>query len=125
MAVLDFGTAALVFGVFGLVLAHLAREDPGWRRLCVAILAAAMASAVAEMPVRAAAKYQVPVPGYRALLVLRSVAAPLPTLLVFAYIQEIEHTRVYLAVGLSFSMISLDAVILSIHLARCTVFFPL
>ena len=87
MIILDFGAAALVFGIFGLVLARLARNIPGWpRRLCVAILAAAMASAVVEMLVRAAAQYQVPVPGYRALMVLRSVASPLPTLLVFAYI---------------------------------------
>ena len=87
MAVLDFGTAALVFGIFGLVLAHLARDIPGWpRRLCVAILTAAMASAVAEMLVRTAAQYQVPIPGYRALMAVQSILAPLPTLLVFAYI---------------------------------------
>ena len=87
MAVLDFGTAALVFGIFGLVLARLARDIPGWpRRLCVAILATAMANAVADMLVRAAAQYQVPVPAYRALLVVQSMVDPLPTLLVFVYI---------------------------------------
>ena len=87
MAVLDFGTAALVFGIFGLVLAHLARNIARWpRRLCVAILAAAMVSTVADMLVRAAPQVQVPIPAYRALLVAQSIAAPVPALLVFVYI---------------------------------------
>ena len=86
MAVLDFGTAALVFGIFGLVLAHLARNIARWpRRLCVAILAAAMVSTVADMLVRAAPQVQVPIPVYRALLVAQSIAAPVPALLVFVY----------------------------------------
>ena len=89
MAVMDFGTAALVFGVFGLVLAHLARDIPGWpRRLCVAILTAAMASAAADMLVLAAAQYQVPVSGYRALMVVQCLLTPLPNVLVFAYILD-------------------------------------
>ena len=87
MAVLDFGTATLVLGIFGLVLCHLARDIIGWpRRLCVALFAAAAASAVAEMLVRAASQHQVSIPVYRALLVFQTLTAPLPMLLVFAYI---------------------------------------
>ena len=87
MVILDFGTAALVLGVFGLVLAYLARDIAGWpRRLCVAILSTAAASAVSKLLVRAAAQYMVPVPLYRGLLVIETLAAPLPSLLVFAYV---------------------------------------
>ena len=87
MVVLDFGTAALVFGGFGLVLAYLAREIDQWpKRLCVAIFITAMASVVADMLVNAAPQYQVPVPLYRVLMVFQAIVAPLPTLLVVAYI---------------------------------------
>ncbi|MBQ9349282.1 MAG: histidine kinase [Oscillibacter sp.] len=87
MSVLDFGAAALVFGVFGLVLAHLARRISHWpRRLVIGILSTSIANAVADMLVRAAPQYQTPFPVYRALLVVRAVTAPLPMLLVFAYI---------------------------------------
>ena len=87
MPVLDFGTAALVLGIFGLVLTHLARGISQWpRRLCAAILAAAMAGGAADLLVRVAPGYQAPIPVYRALLVVQSIASPLPTLLVYAYI---------------------------------------
>ena len=87
MAILDFGTAALVLGVFGLVLCRLARDIAGWpRRLCAAILSAAMACSAAEMLVRAAPQYQTPIPMYRALLVFQTMATPVPTLLMFAYV---------------------------------------
>ena len=87
MRALDFGAAALLFGFFGLILFHLAREIAGWpRRLCAAVLAAAMACTVADMLVRAAPRYQVPIPVFRALLVVQSMTAPFPALLVFAYI---------------------------------------
>lgn len=87
MVSLDFGAAALLFGGFGLILTHLARHIAGWpRRLCVAILAAAMASTALDMLVSAAPQYQAPIPLYRVLLVFQTVTAPLPALLVFAYI---------------------------------------
>ena len=87
MAVLDFGTAALVFGVFGLVLAHLARDIAGWpKRLFVAILAAAMTSAVVDILVHTAPAYQVSVSVYRALLVVQAIITPVPMLMVLAYI---------------------------------------
>ena len=87
MAALDFGTGALVFSVFGLVLCRLARGIAGWpRRLCAAILYASMAADIADMMVRTAAQYQVCIPIYRALLVVQSLTAPIPTLLLFAYI---------------------------------------
>ena len=87
MALLDFRTAALVFGIFGLVLAHLARDIAGWpRRLCVAIFSAAMACATSELLVRAAPQLRFPIPLYRTLLVIETMTAPLPPLLVFAYV---------------------------------------
>ena len=86
MGGMDFDTAVLVFGIFGLVLCHLARGIAGWpRRLCVAILCATMADTVAGMIVRAASQYQVCIPMYRALLVVQNLTAPIPTLLMFAY----------------------------------------
>ena len=87
MAVMDFGTAALVLGIFGLVLCHLARDIIGWpRRLCLAILTAAMVCSVADMLVRVAPQYQASIPVYRALLVLHSMVSAPPALLTFAYL---------------------------------------
>ena len=87
MAVVDFGIAALLFGAFGLILCHLARDIIGWpRQLCVAILSSAMGCSVADMLLRAASRYQAPIPVYRALLVIESLVSPLPTLLMLAYI---------------------------------------
>ena len=86
MAVLDFGTAALIFGVFGLVLCHLARNIAGWpRRLCVAVLTSAMVCSVADMLVQAAQRYPVSIPVYRTLLVIQDIANPLSMLLFVAY----------------------------------------
>lgn len=86
MTVLDFGTAALLFGLFGLVMAYHARIIARWpRRLCAAILSAAVANALADLLVRAAVQYQVPIPLYRALIVFQSLTAPLTSLLVLAY----------------------------------------
>ena len=87
MVSIDFGAAALLFAGFGLILCHLARNIAGWpRRLCVAILASSMAATALELLVRAAPQVPVPIPLYRALLVLQSLVTPLQTLLVFAYI---------------------------------------
>ena len=89
MAIVDFGTATLVFGIFGLILCHLARDIAGWpRRLCVAILTAAMTCSAVDMLIRAAQRYQAPIPAYRALLVIESLVSPLPTLLMLAYILD-------------------------------------
>ena len=87
MAIVDFGTAALLFGAFGLILCHLARDIIGWpRQLCVAILSSAMGCSAADMLLRAAQRFQAPIPAYRALLVIESLLSPLPTLLMLAYI---------------------------------------
>ena len=87
MAIVDFGIAALLFGAFGLILCHLARDIIGWpRQLCVAILSSAMGCSAADMLLRAAQRYQAPIPAYRALLVIESLVSPLPTLLMLAYI---------------------------------------
>ena len=76
--------AAILFGVFGLVLTFIARNLDRWpRRLYIAIFSSAVASAALE--VLAKAIYPFSPPFYRALLLIDTPLAPLPSLLVFAY----------------------------------------
>ncbi|MBR1497672.1 MAG: histidine kinase [Oscillospiraceae bacterium] len=76
--------AAILFGVFGLVLTYIARDVDRWpRRLCIAILSTAVASAALE--VLATPVYPVSPPFYRAIYLVDTLLAPLPSLLVFAY----------------------------------------
>ncbi len=76
--------AAILFGIFGLIITFIARDLDRWpRRLCVAILSSAVASAALEVLARAV--YPVSPPFYRALILTDTLFAPLPSLLVFAY----------------------------------------
>ena len=76
--------AAILFGVFGLILTFIARNLDRWpRRLCLAILSSAVAGAALE--VLAMAVYPVSPPFYRSLILADTLLAPLPSLLVFAY----------------------------------------
>ena len=76
--------AAILFGVFGLVLTYIARDLDRWpRRLCIAILSTAVTSAALEVLARAV--YPVSPPFYQALILTDTLLAPLPSLLVFAY----------------------------------------
>ena len=76
--------AAILFGVFGLILTFIARNLDRWpRRLCLAILSSAVAGAALE--VLAMAVYPVSPPFYRSLMLVDTLLAPLPSLLVFAY----------------------------------------
>ena len=76
--------AAILFGVFGLVLTYIARDLDRWpRRLCLAIFSSAVASAALEM--LAMAVYPVSPPLYRAIYLVNTLITPIPSLLVFAY----------------------------------------
>ena len=124
MAILDFGTAAMVLGIFGLVLCYLARDIIGWpRRLCVALLAAEMTCSVADMLFRAAPRYQPPIPVYRALLVIQSLTTPIPTLLVVAYILYCrgEDYRKSVLLRVLFIFSGLMAVIASVSQLVCEI----
>jgi len=124
MAILDFGTAAMVLGIFGLVLCYLARDIIGWpRRLCVALLASEMTCSVADMLFRAAPRYQTPIPVYRALLVIQSLTTPIPTLLVVAYILYCcgEDYRKSVLLRVLFVFSGLMAVIASVSQLVCEI----
>ena len=76
--------AAILFGVFGLILTYIARNLERWpRRLCIAIFASAVACAALE--VLASAVYPVFPSFYQAIYLFDSLIAPIPSLLVFAY----------------------------------------
>ncbi|MBQ7563375.1 MAG: histidine kinase [Lachnospiraceae bacterium] len=76
--------AAILFGVFGLVLTYITRGLDRWpRRLCIAIFSSAVASAALE--VLAMAVYPVSPPFYRAIYLVDTLITPIPSLLVFAY----------------------------------------
>ena len=76
-------TAAILFGIFGLVLSCFARALDRWpKRLCAAILSATLAAAVLELLARGAASLSIPLS--RAFLLAAALLAPLPSLLVFA-----------------------------------------
>ena len=76
--------SAILFGVFGLVLTHIAHDVDRWpRRLCIAIFSSAVASAALE--VLAKAVYPVSPPFYRAIYLVDTLVAPITSLLVFAY----------------------------------------
>ena len=90
MSGFDFWAAAdasaVLFGLFGLILAFLARDVDRWpARLCVAILSSALLSAALALSERAAAQGQVSHALFRALLCAKALITPLPSLLVFAY----------------------------------------
>ena len=78
--------SAVLFGLFGLILAFLARDIDGWpARLCVAILSSALISAALALLERAAVQSRVSHSLFRALLCAEALITPLPSLLVFAY----------------------------------------
>ncbi len=76
--------AAILFGIFGLVLTFIARDLDRWpRRLCIAILSSSVASAALE--VLAKAVYPFSPPFYQAVYVVDTLITPIPALLVFAW----------------------------------------
>ena len=79
--------AAILFGVFGLIVTCAARGVDGWpRRLCAAILAASVAASVFDLLESAALYYRVSIPLCRAAIYATTLFVPVPTLLVTAYL---------------------------------------
>lgn len=84
MAVAD--TAAILFGIFGLVVSCIARDIEGWpRRLCIAILTSAIASATLGLLKSAAVQEQVSIPLFRVLYFSDSLISPVPSLLMVMF----------------------------------------
>ena len=76
--------AAILFGIFGLILTFIARDLDRWpKRLCVAILVSTVANAALEVLTMGAVSLSQPL--FRALFFADTLLAPLPSLLVFAY----------------------------------------
>ena len=79
--------AAILFGIFGLIVTCAARGVDGWpRHLCAAILAASVAASVFNMLESAALYYRVSIPLCRATIYATTLFVPIPTLLVTAYL---------------------------------------
>ena len=78
--------AALLFGIFGLLAAFIARDVDQWpQRLCVAILSSSVVVSAINLVEKAAYFYQASIPLRRMLLLATTLATPVPTLLVTAY----------------------------------------
>ena len=78
--------AALLFGIFGLLAAFIARDVDQWpQRLCVAILSSSVVVSAINLVEKAAYYYQASIPLRRMLLLATTLATPVPTLLVTAY----------------------------------------
>jgi len=76
--------AAILFGIFGLILTFIARDLDRWpKRLCVAILVSTVANAALEVLTMGAVSLSQPL--FRASFFADTLLAPLPSLLVFAY----------------------------------------
>ena len=76
--------AAVLFGVFGLILTFIARDVDRWpRRLCIAIFSTAAASAALDLLTSTAVQLPSPLP--QGLSLVDALVTPIPSLLVFAY----------------------------------------
>lgn len=91
MAVLDFGAlgeaSAVLFGVFGLILAFLARDIDRWPRgLCFALLASTVASGALSLMERIIVQYPDSLLLFWGLFIAEMLVKPLPSLLMFAFL---------------------------------------
>ena len=91
MAMLDFGAlteaSAVLFGVFGLILAFLARDIDRWpKELCFALLAASVATSVLALLERVMLQYSNSLSLFRGVFIAEALVKPLPSLLVFAFL---------------------------------------
>ncbi|MBQ8964020.1 MAG: histidine kinase [Clostridia bacterium] len=91
MAILDFGALAeasvVLFGIFGLILAFLARDVDRWpKRLSFALLASSIAGGALALLERVVTQYPVSLPVRRAVYISEMLIKPLPTVLVAAYL---------------------------------------
>ena len=91
MAILDFSAlteaSAVLFGVFGLILAFLARDIDRWPRgLCFALLAASVASGVLALLEMVVLQYPNSLFLFRCVFIAEALVKPLPSLLGFAFL---------------------------------------
>lgn len=91
MAILDFSAlteaSVVLFGVFGLILAFLARDIDRWPRgLCFALLAASVASGVLALLERFVLQYPNSLFLFRCVFIAEALVKPLPSLLGFAFL---------------------------------------
>ncbi|MBQ8963488.1 MAG: histidine kinase, partial [Clostridia bacterium] len=91
MAALAFGAlgeaSAVLFGVFGLILAFLARDVDRWpRKLTFALLASTVASGALSLMERAIVQYPDSLLLFRAVYIAEMLVKPLPHLLMFAFL---------------------------------------
>ena len=90
MAALDFGAlgeaSAVLFGVFGLILAFLARDIDRWPRgLCFALLASTVASSVLSLMERIILQHPISPLLFRGFFITEALVKQLPSLLMFAF----------------------------------------
>ena len=79
--------AAILFGIFGLIVTYIARGVDGWpKRLCAAILASTVVASVFDLLESAALYYRVSLPLCRGTIYATTLFVPIPTLLVTAYL---------------------------------------
>ena len=79
--------AAILFGIFGLIVTYIARGVDGWpKRLCAAILASSVVASVFDLLESAALFYRVSLPLCRATICATTLFVPIPPLLVTAYL---------------------------------------
>ncbi len=88
--ILDFGAltelSAVLFGMFGLIVAFLARDVDRWpKRLCLALMTSAVASGALALLERVVTLYPSSLLFSRAVFLSEMLVKPLPALLVLAY----------------------------------------
>lgn len=82
-----FEAAAILFGLFGLIVTYIARGVDAWpKRLCAAILASSVLASVFDLLESAALYYRVSLPLCRAAIYATTLLVPIPPLLVTAYL---------------------------------------
>ena len=79
--------AAILFGIFGLIVTYIARGVDGWpKHLCAAILASSVVASVFDLLESAALYYRVSLPLCRGMIYATTLLVPIPPLLVTAYL---------------------------------------
>ena len=79
--------AAILFGIFGLIVTYIARGVDGWpKHLCAVILASSVVASVFDLLESAALYYRVSLPLCRGTIYATTLLVPIPPLLVTAYL---------------------------------------
>ena len=79
--------AAILFGIFGLIVTYIARGVDGWpKHLCAVILASSVVASVFDLLESATLYYRVSLPLCRGMIYATTLLVPIPPLLVTAYL---------------------------------------